>query len=628
MQNTLLKKALLTVFCLAAPFVIFNSMAGVSSLAHIQRMNKYDVTFYWLDLEILKSSGTIKGNAMTRANCVVASLDTFALELANNLDIDSIHVSINGGNFQLANFVHTGQELNVLLPTSLLLNQQIETRVFYHGNPTVSTFLNSGFFSGSLGKFSANPPYNAYTWWPCKQNLRDQADSSWFDITTSSADKGLSNGLLTNLVDLGNGKKRWEWKSKYPINFYLIAFVITSENEQINYWHPEGRTDSLLVTSYGYTPENAESILQVYSDKFGLYPFYDEKLGFALVNLGGGIENQTLIASNGGVDEHEIAHQWFGNRVGCSSWRDVMLSEGLATWAESVYSEFTAPDPVAANLARKSHYVDNTTVASVFGNVNMDTTTILGVFGNPSLYYKKGGMVINSLRFHINNDELFFQGIRNYMQEYGGSTANGNQFRMSMEASTGVELTDFFNQWYYRGGAPTFNIAWNQINGQVVMQITQTSNAGSNPLFKTPVEILIQRTQGDTIVRLFTNTNLSTHQFSCPGNITGFTVDPNQWITNGNGTVTLDPSLVLNIEDISSTMYRVYPNPVREYVMIAATNQGQVAVKIFNMTGSLVYSNDYTRLNQFIDLSELASGTYVMQIEDGESKQMMKMVVE
>jgi len=628
MQNSFIRKTLLLIFLFAAPFLIIESSAGVSSLAHIQRMNKYNVGFYWLDLEILKSSGTIKGNALTRAKCVVASMDTFALELANNLTIDSIHVAINGGIFLTANYVHIGQELNVFLPSNLLLNQEIETRVFYHGNPTVSIFYNSGFYSGSLGKFAANPPYNSNTWWPCKQNLTDQADSSWFYITTSSADKAISNGLLTNLVDTGNGKNRWEWKSKYPINSYLIAFVITSEDEVVDYWYPIGRTDSLLITSYGYTPENAQSILQVYSDKFGLYPFYEEKLGFALVNLGGGIENQTLIASNGGVDEHEMAHQWFGNRAGCSSWRDVMLSEGLATWAESVYSEYTAENPVAANLARKSHYVDNTVTASVFGSVNMDTTTVLGVFGNPALYYRKGAMVINSLRFHINNDESFFQGIRNYVEQFGGSTANGRQFRESMEASTGVDLVDFFNQWYYKGGAPTFNIAWNQIAGQVVMQITQTTNSASNPLYKTPVEILVQRTEGDTIVRLFTNTNLSTHQFSCAGNITGFAVDPNQWITNGNGTVILDQSLALNVDDINSTVYRIYPNPIKDYAMISANNSSQVAIKIFSMTGKLVYSNDYTRLNQFIDMSELASGTYVIQIENGDSKQMLKMAVE
>jgi len=616
-----------TLLLAIALFFQLNVFAGVSSPAHIARMNKYDVTFYWLDLNVQKASNAISGNALTRAKCLVNALDTFSLELVSNFTIDSIKVSVEGGAFINTPFVHTGQELNVLLLNDLLLNQQIETRVYYHGSPTLSNLANnSGFFGGNLGKFSACPPYNSNTWWPCKQSLNDLADSSWFYITTAAADRGVANGLLHQVVDLG-ANKRWEWKSKYPINFYLIAFVVTSFEEITDYWHPIGRTDSLLLNYYGYTPAEAHDILQVYSDKFGLYPFYNEKLGFAKVNLSGGIENQTLIASNGGVDEHEIAHQWFGNYAGCSSWKDVMLSEGLATWAESVYDEFMAANPVAGNQARISHFTDNTTMNSVYG-MTLDTTSILTVFGNPNLYYKKGSMVINSLRFHINNDDLFFEGIRNYLEEFGGGTAVGSDLRDAMEATTGMELDDFFNQWYYKGGAPTFNIAWNSNGTNVALEIAQTTNVATNPLYKTPLELKVQRAEGDTIVRLFIDDNLTSHQFHCPGTITGFVVDPNQWITNGNGTVSFNGDITIGVNDEETIRYSVFPNPAREYVLISSPEQDVVAVTIYDVVGKVCYSNQYSRLNQYIHLNELPTGTYFLEITDRMNKAVKKLIIE
>lgn len=601
--------------------------ATVSSPAHIARMNKYDVTFYWLDLNVQNNSTAISGNALTRAKSLVNMLDTFALELVSNFTIDSIKVSIEGEAFLTMPFVHVGQELNVLLSTPLLLNQQIETRVYYHGIPTVSNLVNNmGFFSGNLGKFSACPPYNSSTWWPCKQNLKDLADSSWFYITTAAADRGVANGLLYDVVDLGENK-RWEWKSKYPINFYLIAFVVTSFDEVTDYWQPIGRTDSLLLNYYGYTPEEAHSILQLYSDKFGLYPFYYEKLGFAKVNLSGGIENQTLIASNGGVDAHEIAHQWFGNYVGCASWKDVMLSEGLATWAESVYSEFMATTTETANAARVSFYTDNTTTSSVYG-ATLDTTTVLSVFGNPNLYYRKGAMVINSLRYHINNDELFFEGIRNYLAQFGGATALATDLRDVMEATTGESLEDFFNQWYYKGGAPSFNIAWNSNGNYVALEIAQTSNNPTNPLFRTPVDIKVERAEGDTIVRLFVDDNFTMHQFFCPGTVIGFQVDPNQWITNGAGTVSYNSNIVIGVAQSNRIRYSVFPNPAREHILISSPQQEIVSVKIYNVLGNLCYSNIYTRLNQYIYLNDLPKGAYFIQIEEAETKSVQKLIIE
>jgi hypothetical protein len=540
-------------------FLIFTTHVGaqVVSRAHRARENKYDVTFYFLDLNLESNSNVVSGNVLIRAKSVTSNLDTFAVELASNFTIDSVKTKVQTGLFQTAQFARSGREVNVLMPVSAQSDQLIETRIYYRGTAQASNgqfgTIYTGFFAGTGHKFSASPPYNANTWFPCKQVLSDKADSSWFFITTS-ASKAVSNGILSNVITLGNGKKRFEWKSSQSIAYYLVAFCVGSFSETTDYWKPTNRIDSLELKYYSWTfsGNRIQKILTIYSDLFGLYPFYNQKLSLMNVSLGGGIENQTMILMGNNVEVHEIAHQWWGDNVTCGSWKDVMLNEGFATWCESVFDEFNSP--VNANQARMSHFTDNTSTTPVYG-VNMDTTDVNGVFGNQSIYYDKASMVINSLRFHINNDSLFFQGLKNYQQEFGGKTALGSELKSVMEATSGIALTDFFNQWYYKGGAPTFNIAWNQINNELMLRITETTNSVANPLFKTPVELKVQRTQGDTIIRLFIGSTLSYFQLNCPGNITGFIVDPNQWITNGTGAVSKDVSLDIFSTSIEGNRY-------------------------------------------------------------------------
>jgi aminopeptidase N len=612
------KKFVPFLFCL-----LLISTSKFSTASNLQ--SKYDVKFYFLDLEIQKASSTISGNVLIKSQSLNSNLDTIYLQLAENLILDSIVLSINNSPFQISNFSRVTNKLYILPTQSIGLNQMVDTRIYYHGNPQTSNGiagpLSSGFFqqsnvAGANGqhKFSASPPYNSATWFPCKQDLKDKADSSWFFITTNAADRGLSNGNLTNTVDLGNGTKRWEWKSRYPIDFYLISFVVNSSLETIEYWKPEGRTDSLKLTYYGYVPTNVKNILSLYSNLFGFYPFYNEKLGIASVDLGGGIENQTMIALGstfGGFEPHEISHMWFGDNVSCGSWKDIMLNEGMAKWCESIYAEFNSNTP---NETRKTFFTDNTTVSSVYGNT-MDTTTINSVFGNSALYYKKASMVINTLRFHINNDDLFFQGLRNYQTQFACKSALGTDLKAVMETTTGLDLTDFFNQWYYKGGAPTFNITWAQSNNQLYLKLNQTTNSVANPLYKTPLELKIIRTDGDTIVRLFVSDNISNFNFECPGNITGFTVDPNQWITNGNGTVTLDSTLAINNKDTNNKLH-IFPNPAKQTITVSGINSNANKLEVYSANGQLIITQIVNSSNAIVNIQDLKTGMYFLKLKN------------
>lgn len=626
---------------------------AIASPSHVALMQKYDVGFYFLDLDIQRTAPyTISGNVLVRAKSLVGSLDTFGIELANQFTIDSIHAALNGGSFQSATFARTAStsDIRVFLPFTATSNQTLEVRVFYRGNPLTSTFgpTGGGVFTGA-NIFTASPPYNSSTWFPCKQSLTDKADSSWFFITTDTANVAVANGALKNTVSVGSNKNRWEYKSRYPIDFYLIAFVVGTKSgmaKTTQFFHPVGRTDSMVVEGYGgINTGKAVDVLHKFSELFGLYPFYEEKLGLAAVSLGGGMENQTIIAMGniGTVMEHEITHQWFGDHVTCGSYRDMWLNEGFARWGESVYAEFASSNPDSARIKLCTEYeVGNPIYGATSGTINnananasihyyaSDTNSINALYGGlgRTLNYEKPAMMLNSLRFEINDDDLFFQGLRNYLTQFGGSTARTADFIYIMETTTSMDLTDFFDNWYYGYGFPTFNIKWHQKNNRLALQVNHTGSSANTPLFKTSLEVKIKRQLSDTTVRVFVNQNSQTFQLAMDDSVTGFEVDPNQWIANKTGTVTKDTSLVIETAlaslEKANISFNVHPNPTNGTLYISSSLKSSEVMdaELYNAFGQLVH-RERVAANRQMSLPQLPDGVYLLQINDSKPVKVM-----
>jgi len=612
-------------------------------LAHIydwqsEYLDDYDVTFYWIDIEVSNTSTYVSGNVSINAEAVVV-IDTFAFELITDQTIDQIYVE----GVEYTSWSRDGD--NVLVPVSdIAAGTAFTAQIYYHGQPP-----SGGFFSGvttdyssSWGKnvsWTLSEPFAAKDWFPVKQDLEDKADSVWVFLTTDAANMATSQGLLTNTVTVGS-KKRYEWKSSYPIAYYLISFAV-SEYQQYNiYAHPEEMEgDSVLIENYVYDSpgclanyksgiDKTPEMIEVFSDLYILYPFSEEKYGQTLVQLGGGMEHQTntTIGSFGfGLVAHELGHMWFGDNVTCATWSDIWVNEGFAT-----YSNMLAEEYIHGWGSAESFIVgkQNSAMSSPVGSVFIPEEEIYPgnewrIFSG-RLSYDKGASIIHMLRHEIQDDDLFFEVMGTFQTDFTDSTATGADFRNTAEEVTGMDFEAFFDQWYYGEGYPEYDLSYYMAGGNFYLTSTQTGSAASTPLFKMLMDYQLHFDDGtDTIVRFEQTDNLNHFMVFTGKDVVDVTVDPDNW------TMEKVVNLTVVVDELSSpTFFSIGPNPVVNTLNVYFAETGNMAreIRIYDLSGKEILTTSNNTKQLTLDVSALPKGVYLLKVSEGDNVRVKRFV--
>ncbi len=467
----------------------------VSNLTAIPNISisNYDVTHYELTIKLNMTQQTFVGNNSLTVNIIESTRDLILHASNQTLTIDSI---IQSGD--KLNFTHQSNLLTIHLRSIINHPSSIKFTIYYHGiSDFKGNFEDGGIYFSSHDKAAtSSQPFFARKWFPCKDIPTDKATASII-ISVPDTLTAVSTGLLKN-VKHSHGFATYHWATKYPIATYLISFAVApykmfSENyKSINgkemkilyYIYPEdsikARTDFI----------NTTKILSFFEQIFGEYPFIDEKFGFAEVEGDMTMENQTIcsIQSNMFTGDrqyeltfaHEVAHQWFGNMLTPVDWHHTWLNEGFATFAEALYLEHRRGREIYQEYINNMMSMPQGTYA---GSVVGQSDTAFWDSFSPRQYYK-GAIVLHMLR-NIMNDSLFFQTLRNYLNEkrFRYRSVSTEDFITKCNETYGQSLDWFFNQWLYSStdsiDRPELEYEWNTINIEdgyaVNLTITQSS---------------------------------------------------------------------------------------------------------------------------------------------------------
>jgi aminopeptidase N len=211
------------------------------------------------------------------------------------------------------------------------------------------------------------------------------------------------------------------------------------------------------------------------------------------------------------------------------------------------------------------------------------------------LSYNKGAAILHMIRFELQDDDVFFQVLHDYTGQYSGSTATGLDFMNVLNDVSGMDFTDFFDQWYFGEGYPTYSIVWSQNNGGLFMEVTQTTSKPSvTPMFTNKMAYKFHFYEGgDTTVYVHQTENVESFSFPITKEVGLIQIDPDNWVVNQTG------SIVTNAEKHSGSLNFSYsPNPANNKLNIEFESalKEEITLQIIDNQGRIIKNFSRTTL--------------------------------
>jgi hypothetical protein len=506
----------------------------------------FDVTYYRCQWEVDPNVKMIAGTVTTHFIMKSAG-NIISLDLSDNLNV----TSVKRGNAPLQ-FTHSSNTIAVTFPEPIAPGIKDSVSITYSGVPTSP---NGSFVVTTHGAgetlapvlWTLSEPFGSREWWPCKNGLGDKADSIDVYITHPNAYKAVSNGVLQSETDIAGTKKVSYWKHRYPIASYLVCMAVS--NYQVLNHAANVLGDNITMQTFCY-PENqgvfaagavnALSQIDFYSNLLEKYPFRNEKYGHVQFGWGGGMEHQTgsfIVNMNESLIAHELAHQWFGDKITCGNWEDIWLNEGFATHLASMFMEHKYPANAIKN--RKAGILSVT--SDLAGSVKVSDVTNINRIFDQRLSYKKGSHLLYMLRW-ILGEATFTTALKNYLQDpalaYGFATTA--LLKEHLETASGKDLTYFFDQWFTGEGYPTYQIEWFTKNNSVQVKVNQNTSHVSVGFFQLPVPLLFRNTVTNEQKLVVLDNHVNGQEFI---EELGFVADdavfdPEAWLITRNNVIT------------------------------------------------------------------------------------------
>ncbi len=450
---------------------VFISNGEDNEINNISPGDTIDVVHYDIYIDNVDTEAdTIVAHSKLLLTPKLDNISTFTLELLS-LTIDSILID----NSPPASYNHYDPLLEIELNNAINTGDTIEVSIYYHGQPFHENWGGyhfSGDYSFNLGVGFISIPHNlGKAWFPCVDDFTDRATYDFY-ITVSDDETAVCGGTLVEVTEIEDNKSTFHWELHQTIPTYL-ASVATGEyylyedkynglegEKQITiYTKPNDSTD--IEGSFAHL-KNITNIFETY---FGPYKW--DRIGYVGTAIGA-MEHATNIAYpnsciNGNLTyeyliAHELSHMWFGDLVTCESAQEMWLNEGWATFCEMFYREklYSQEDFIIYMRATHADVLQYCHTSSGDGDY-YKLNDIPQEYTYGMTAYDKGATIVQSIRAYL-RDSLFYEGVKSYLDEYAFNSASSYDLRDELTNATGIDMTDFFDNWVFNRGTPHFSI--------------------------------------------------------------------------------------------------------------------------------------------------------------------------
>ena len=344
-------------------------------------------------------------------------------------------------------------------------------------------------------------------WFPCVDHPREKVTSE-IRVKVNKPYVAVSNGVLKDRYEDGDGRLVYHWTMEKPHSIYLISLAIGSfselsdclENIPLSFYVPEGREEE-GQRSFEKTAE----IMQFFAEKTGIgYPYPQYSQVIAQDFIFGGMENTTattltemtlhderahLDFTSEHLVAHELAHQWFGDLVTSKSWSHSWLHEGFATYFDLLYTEHArGEDEFYYRLLenRETYFEEH--------DSKYKRSIVTNVYSQPidlfDMHLYPGSAVRLHMLRRLLGEEEWWEIINLFLQKYRDSVVETVDFARCIEEVTGDNYDWFFDQWFFRPGFPLLECSYEYQDKEknLVLQLKQNQDGGKEqPPFRFPL---------------------------------------------------------------------------------------------------------------------------------------------
>ncbi len=371
-------------------------------------------------------------------------------------------------------------------------------------------------------------------------------------------------------------------------------------------------------------------MLGFYSNLFGLYPYINEKYGFTLWSPPWSMSTQTMTCLYYAITQldliisHELSHQWWWYRNN-NDVRHDWLSEGFADYSAALWGEYQYGATYYHNFMQQQKYFGS-------GSIYWEDPATQNYDVN--LIYLKGSWVLHMLR-HVLSDTTFFNVLESYATEpaYENRLVTTEDFQNIAEQVSGLNLSEFFQQWIYESGYPTYRYSWDasqNIDSSYNLNVTINQ---IGPIFQMPVDVTVRTETSDTTFVVEVNQQANTYQFTLSDEPDTLILDKDNWILCK---ITFVPTSVEHNELLPTEflLSQNYPNPFNSSSTIkySIPKFSQITLKIFNTLGEEIeiLVNEEKPVGTYEvnwNDASLPSGVYFYRLQAGSFVQTKKMIL-